>query len=188
MQPDDDMALRGLVCSLLQHLEPDPAREGLRDTPARVARAWRHWLGGYEVDVAALLTTFRDGCERYNEMVLVRDIPFYSHCEHHMAPFFGRATIGYIPRDRIVGLSKLNRVVDAFSRRLQVQERLTTQIAEALQEHLNPRGVGVILTARHLCMESRGVRQQGHSTTTSRLLGIINEERARAEFLNLARS
>ena len=135
-----------------------------------------------------MLKTFEDGAEGCDEMVVVKDIPFYTHCEHHMAPFFGTATIAYIPDGRIVGLSKLSRVLDVFARRLQVQERLTTQVADALMEHLKPRGAGVVVRARHLCMESRGVCKQGHHTRTSALRGIFKEDSAvRAEFLSLDR-
>ena len=172
---------------MLQFVGEDANREGLLETPTRVAKAWRHWCSGYNADVAALLKTFEDGSEGCNEMVLVRDIPVYSHCEHHLAAIFGKATVGYIPNGKIVGLSKLNRVVDAFARRLQVQERLTNQIADALHKHLEPKGVGVIITARHMCMESRGVCQQGHDTVTSALRGVMLEGTPRAEFLALAR-
>lgn len=166
----------------------DPKRSGLHATPHRVARAWEHWAGGYDVDIPQLLTTFEDGGENYDQAVSVVDIPFYSHCEHHLAPFFGTATISYIPNGRIVGLSKLSRVLDAYSRRLQVQERITNQVAEALNEHLKPLGVGVRLKARHLCMESRGVRQQGHFTVSTALRGAMaREPSAKAEFLALAR-
>jgi len=121
-------------------------------------------------------------------MVIVKDIPFYTHCEHHMAPFFGTATVAYIPNGRIVGLSKISRIVDMFARRLQVQERLTNQIADALAENLLPKGVGVVIKARHLCMESRGICQQGHHTITSALRGVLKEdEKARAEFMSLAK-
>lgn len=162
-------------------------REGLRDTPSRAAIAWGHWLGGYDIDPKALLKTFEDGAEGYDEMVLVKDIPFYSLCEHHLSPFFGRITIGYLPQGKVIGLSKLNRVVDAFARRLQVQERLTVDVAQCIMNELRPHGVGVMIRARHLCMESRGVCQQGHSTTTQCLLGSFREEQdVRAEFLTLA--
>lgn len=175
---------RRAVAALLESIGEDPSREGLQETPARVAKAWAEWTSGYEVDIAKLLKVFRDGGETYNEMVLVRDLPFYSHCEHHMAPFFGTADIAYIPDGKIVGLSKLSRLLDAFARRLQVQERLTGQIADALMEHLQPKGVGVSIRARHMCMESRGVRQQGHHTVTNALRGLIHEDaKARAEFL-----
>lgn len=165
----------------------DPDREGLAETPARVVKAWKFWTSGYHVDVAKLLKTFEDGAEHYDEMVMVKDIPIYSKCEHHLADIFGTATIAYIPNGRVVGLSKLSRVVDAFARRLQVQERLTTQIADALDLHLQPIAVGVIIKARHLCMESRGVCQQGHHTVTSALRGVFKTDpTARAEFLRLA--
>lgn len=160
-------------------------RPGTKDTPIRVAKAWRHWTAGYDKDVAELLTTFEDGAEAYDEMVAVVDIPFYSHCEHHLAPFFGTATIAYIPNGRIVGLSKLSRLLDAYARRLQVQERLTQQVATALMEHLKPLGAGCTIRARHLCMESRGVMQQGHHTVTTSLLGKFRDPAVRAEFLAL---
>ena len=164
-------------------------REGIKDTPERAAKAWQHYLGGYDVDATSILKSFEDGKEGYDEIILVKDIPFYSLCEHHLAPFFGRATIGYIPKDRIVGLSKINRLVDIYARRLQVQERLTVQIANTLWQGLEPIGVGVLIRARHMCMESRGVRQQGHTTTTQCLLGVMrNEHDARAEFISLAKS
>jgi GTP cyclohydrolase I len=171
----------------LQFVGEDTTREGLAETPTRVAKAWQFWCKGYNENPADILKVFEDGAKDVDELVLVRDIPFYTHCEHHMAPFFGRATVGYIPDGRIIGLSKINRLVDCFARRLQVQERLTTQIADALMDHLKPRGVGVILNARHLCMESRGVCQQGHSTTTSALRGILLEGEPRKEFLHLAK-
>lgn len=162
-------------------------REGLQETPDRVAKAWEFWTSGYSKDVGAILKTFEDGAEGVDEMVVVKDIPFYSHCEHHMAPIFGTATIGYLPSKRIVGLSKLSRVLEVFARRLQVQERLTCQVADALMEHLEPIGVGVVIKARHMCMESRGVCQQGHHTITSALRGVFKSEpETRAEFLRLA--
>lgn len=164
-------------------------REGLSDTPKRVAKAFKHWFGGYDADISAILATqFQDGGEGYDEMVIVKDIPFYSKCEHHMADIFGTVTIAYIPNGRVVGLSKLSRCVDAFARRLQVQERLTKQIADALVTHLDPLGVGVLVKARHMCMESRGICQQGHHTITSALRGVLKSEAdARAEFMALAR-
>lgn len=176
---------------LLKLIEPgneDALREGLRDTPHRVAKAFTHWFGGYDANVAEILSTqFQDGGEGYDEMVIVKDIPFYSKCEHHMADIFGTATVAYIPNGKVVGLSKISRVVDAFARRLQVQERLTKQIADALVEHLNPKGVGVVVKARHMCMESRGICQQGHFTITSALRGVLKtESAARAEFMALA--
>jgi GTP cyclohydrolase I len=161
----------------------------LQETPARVVKAWQEWTSGYDVDIAALMKVFEDGAEGYDEMVIVKDIPIYSKCEHHLADIFGTATIAYIPNGKVVGLSKLSRVADAFARRLQVQERLTGQIADALVEHLNPLGVGVIIKARHMCMESRGLCQQGHYTITSALRGVLKTEpAARAEFMLLANS
>lgn len=166
----------------------DPKREGLAETPKRVVKAWKEWTAGYLQDPDKLLVSFKDGGECYDEMVVVKDLPFYSHCEHHLAPFFGTATIAYIPNRRIVGLSKLGRVLHVFARRLQVQERLTYQIADCLLRGLMPRGVGVMIKARHLCMESRGLCAQGHHTVTSALRGeFMNDPKVRAEFLNLAR-
>lgn len=155
----------------------DDLREGLVETPDRVAKAYATWFGGYSVDIASLFKTFEDGGENCDEMVIVRDIPVYSHCEHHMAPIIGRAVVGYVPNGRIVGLSKLSRVVDAFARRLQVQERLTNQIADAIVEHLNPKAVCVYIDAKHMCMESRGVKQVcGSSTITKAFRGATELE------------
>ncbi|UIU26925.1 queuosine biosynthesis protein [Escherichia phage vB_EcoS_SA80RD] len=151
-------------------------RPGLAETPDRVAKAYATWFSGYDVDIAGLFKTFEDGAENTNEMVIVRDIPVYSHCEHHMAPIIGHAVVGYVPNGKIVGLSKLSRVVDAFSRRLQVQERLTNQIADAIQEHLNPKAVCVYIDAKHMCMESRGVKQVcGSSTITKAFRGETDQ-------------
>jgi GTP cyclohydrolase I len=185
---DADGGIEDNVRRLIQFAGDDPTRGGLLETPARVAAAWRFWCSGYERDPVEVLKTFEDGAEGCDEMVVVKDIPFYTHCEHHLTPFFGTATIGYLPNGKVAGLSKLSRVLDVFARRLQVQERLTTQVADALVEGLEPKGVGVVLKARHLCMESRGVCQQGHHTVTSALRGVFKEEAsARAEFLALAR-
>ena len=175
------------VHKLLSYVGENPNRGGLEETPKRVLKAWKDWTSGYGVDPASVLKTFEDGAESYDQMIVVKDIPFYSHCEHHMAPFFGTATIAYIPNGKIVGLSKLSRLLDVFARRLQVQERLTSQIADALMEHLKPLGCGVVIQARHMCMESRGVCKQGHHTVTSSLKGVIREQpETRAEFLSLA--
>jgi GTP cyclohydrolase I len=164
----------------------DADRPGLAETPMRVVSAWAEWTAGYTQDPAGLLKTFEDGAEGVDEMVAVVDIPFYSHCEHHLAPFFGTATIAYIPQGRVVGLSKLSRLLDVFAKRLQVQERLTNQVVDALMEHLAPRGAACTVKARHLCMESRGVRQQGHHTVTTALRGVFKEQpETRAEFLSL---
>jgi len=176
-----------IIADLLFDIIGEQPREGLQDTPKRVVKAWKHLSSGYNVDIASLLKVFEDGAEKYDEMVIVKDIPIYSFCEHHILPIFGTATIAYIPDGKVVGLSKLSRVADAFSRRLQVQERLTTQIADALNDHLSPKGVGVIIRARHMCMEMRGVCQQGHHTITSALRGCIKDEPcARSEFMKLA--
>jgi len=172
----------------LESLGENPDRPGLRETPARMSRAWKHWTSGYQQDPAELLKTFEDGAEQYNEMIVVRNIPVYSHCEHHLAPFFGKATIGYMPNGKIVGLSKLTRLVDCFAKRLQVQERLTIQIANSLMEQLEPKAVGVVIRCRHLCMESRGIRTPGEETVTSAMLGELQPNLAmRTEFLALAR-
>jgi len=177
-----------LVRGLLKVAGENFDREGLLETPARVIKAWKEWTSGYAVDVPGLLKVFEDGADGYDEMVIVKDIPVYSKCEHHLADIFGTCTIAYIPNGKIVGLSKLSRVVDAFARRLQVQERLTGQIADAINDNLNPKGVGVIIKARHMCMESRGVRQQGHYTITSALRGdMLDDPGTRAEFIMLAR-
>lgn len=173
---------------MIAYIEGDFHREGVKATPERVLKAWEeYWGAGYGPHPP--ITTFSDGGEGYNEMVIVKDIPVYSHCEHHLAPFFGSATIGYIPTSRILGLSKLTRIVNHFARRLQVQERLTVQIGRDIKELLKPEGVGVVLHCRHLCMESRGVERQGEMTVTSWLYGALKEEdSARAEFLSLARN
>ena len=171
---------------LLQYVGEDPERGGLVETPKRFLKAWKFYTSGYGKDAKEILKTFEDGADKYDEMVLVKDIPFYSQCEHHLAPFFGTAHIAYIPDGKIVGLSKFSRLIDMYARRLQVQERLTSQIAEAIQTHLEPKGVAVVLNARHMCMESRGVCQQGHSTTTSAMHGAFKDEHeTRMEFLEL---
>lgn len=165
----------------------DPKREGLLETPSRWRKAWECWGAGYNQNPEDIIKTFEDGAEKYDEFVIMNDIPFYSHCEHHIAPFFGRASVGYIANGKVIGLSKLNRLVEVFSRRLQTQERITQQIANCLFDNLNPKGVGVILKARHLCVESRGIAHQGSVTTTSCLLGACREDNAvRQEFLKLA--
>ena len=173
---------------LLTSLGENPDRPGLVETPARVSKAWQHWTSGYDQDPVEVLKAFEDGAEEYNELIVVRNIPVYSHCEHHLAPFFGKATVGYLPSGKIVGLSKLTRLVDIFSKRLQVQERLTIQIATALMEVLEPKAVGVVIKCRHLCMESRGIRAIGEETITSAMLGELQPNLGlRTEFLALAR-
>lgn len=182
------LADQDIPLALLRMIGEDPEREGLRETPARFVTAWREWAAGYGQDPEAVLKAFGDGADKVDELVLVRDIPVYSHCEHHLAPFFGHAHVAYIPNGRIVGLSKIPRLVQVFMRRLQVQERLTQQIAHAIQKGLQPAGVGVVLECRHLCMESRGVRVPGTTTTTSCLLGALKADpAARAEFMRLVR-
>lgn len=177
-----------LVRHMLRQVEMEPGqlRPGLVETPDRVAKAWEEWGSGYDMDPSKILKTFEDGAENYDEMVIVSDIPFYSHCEHHMAPFFGTASIAYIPEKEIVGLSKLGRILECFSRRLQVQERITQQVTNALMEHLKPKGAGCIIKARHLCMESRGLRKAGALTTTSSLEGVFREKDVRMEFIMLS--
>jgi len=175
-----------IVVRLLQFIGEDPTRGGLLETPKRVLKAWQNWSVGYTQSPEDVLKVFEDGAEKVDEMVIVKEIPVYSHCEHHLAPFFGVAHVAYIPNGKIVGLSKLSRLVDIFAKRLQVQERLTTQIADAIEQHLNPLGVGVVIECRHLCMESRGIQRQGASTITSALRGALKEEHdTRAEFMQL---
>jgi GTP cyclohydrolase I len=177
------------VRGMLQNLVEDSGREGLAETPARVAKAWAHWTSGYNVDIPKLLKCFADGAEGCDQMVVRKDIPIYSHCEHHLAAIIGKCTIAYIPSGKVLGLSKLDRLADAFARRLQVQERLTNQIADALMDNLEPQGVGVWITARHLCVESRGVQHVNSETITTALRGCIrDQDSARAEFLALART
>lgn len=190
LAPPKQERLASLVSELLRELGEDPDREGLRETPTRVARAWCEWTDGYSMDPAEILKTFVDGAppNTAGEMVVVGPIPFSSRCEHHLAEISGEAHVGYIPNGRVVGLSKLARLVDVFARRLQVQERMTNQIADALVEHLAPMGAGVLVRATHGCMSSRGVRLQGVYTTTSALRGaMLYNEAARSEFLGLCR-
>lgn len=172
------------VRTLLRWAGDDPAREGLRDTPARVVRAYRDWYSGYAEDPAAYLHRTFEEVDGYDEMVVLRGIQFESHCEHHMAPIIGRAHVGYLPDRKIVGISKLARVVDGFARRFQVQETLTAQIAKCIQDTLQPLGVGVVIDASHQCMTTRGVHKRGVSMVTSQMLGSFREDaRTRAEFL-----
>ncbi len=172
------------VRGILLALGEDAEREGIKKTPERVEKALKYLTSGYEKDIEEI---FKGAMftEKYNEMVVVKDIEFYSLCEHHLLPFFGKCHIGYIPNQRVVGLSKLPRIVEVFSRRLQMQERLTVQIAEALQTHLDPMGVGVVMDAKHLCMLMRGVEKQNSRAVTSSLLGVFNAARTREEFFRL---
>lgn len=174
------------IRTLIRWAGDDPAREGLRDTPKRVARAWKEYCLGYGEDPAAHLSRVFEEVGGYDELVLLKDIPFQSHCEHHMAPIIGKASIAYMPTNRVVGISKLARVLHAFSRRLQVQERLTAEVAKCIHDHLKPQGVAVVIEAAHSCMTARGVRTPGVSMVTSKLLGcFLDDERSRSEVLRL---
>lgn len=176
-----------LIRKILVEVGEDPAREGLLRTPERVARAYEFLTSGYHQDAAQVLqgALFE---EKYDEMVIVKDIEVFSLCEHHMLPFFGKVHVAYIPNGKVIGLSKIPRLVDVFARRLQVQERLTVQIAEAIQEAIHPVGVGVVIEARHLCMMMRGVEKQHSATVTSAMLGAFRDEApTRKEFLSLMR-
>lgn len=182
-----DPEFEGLITQVLLRLGEDPRREGLARTPLRVAKALDFLTGGYHETVEEVLNEalFEDCCD---EMVIVRDIEFYSMCEHHMLPFFGKAAIGYLPNGKIIGLSKVARVLDIFARRLQVQERLTNQVADALMDALQPHGLGVVLEASHLCMMMRGVQKQNSSTITSALRGSFRTStKTRDEFMELLR-
>ena len=172
------------VRTLIRWAGEDPDREGLAGTPARAARAYAEWFEGYGKNSVAILQRTFEEVGGYDDIVILRDIPFESFCEHHLAAIRGTVHVGYLPRDRVVGISKISRVVDAFARRLQVQERLTAQIADAIDEVLAPRGVGVVVKATHACMSTRGVRKHGVSMVTSRMLGVFRDDpAARQEFL-----
>ena len=174
------------IRTLIRWSGDDPEREGLRDTPKRVARAWKEYCQGYLTDPADYLSRTFEEVGGYDEIVLLRDIPFQSHCEHHMAPIIGKAHIAYLPTDRVVGISKLARVLHGFARRLQVQERLTAEVADCVWQHLKPQGVAVVIEASHACMSARGVRTTGVSMTTSRMMGVFrDDERSRKEVLSL---
>ena len=177
-----EIIVKPRIRSLLLAIGEDPDREGLRDTPKRVAKSYLEIYGGYKVDVDSVLTTFKN--EGYNEMVTLKDIEFYSTCEHHLLPFTGKAHISYIPDKEIVGLSKLARVLDIYAKRLQVQERLTTQVADILNDKLKPKGVAVMLEAKHYCMLCRGVKKQNSVMVTTALKGVYEKPEVRAEFLN----
>lgn len=182
------MRIRDHVRSILKAVGEDPRREGLLKTPERVEKAYAELTSGYDADIDAMINNALFE-ETYNEMVIVRDITFYSLCEHHLLPFFGKAHIAYLPHRKIVGLSKLPKLVDIFARRLQVQERMTTQIAYTLNEKLQPQGVGVVLEARHLCMEMRGAESILSPTVTSTMLGTFQQDaRTRKEFLDLIKT
>ena len=183
----DHKKLQEITKLLLSEIGEDPTREGLINTPERVAKAWDFFSQGYRANVEEIVNgaIFEEDC---SEMVVVRDIEFFSMCEHHMIPFFGRCHVGYLPNKKIIGLSKIPRIVDAFSQRLQVQERMTSQIAETLMDILDPIGVGVVMEGRHLCMQMRGVEKQNSFATTSSMLGQFRESlETRSEFLSIIR-
>jgi GTP cyclohydrolase I len=181
--PDD---VADAIRTLIRWTGDDPTREGLVDTPLRVARAWREYCAGYAEDPAHHLSRTFEEVGGYDEIVLLKGIPFQSHCEHHMAPILGTASIAYLPKDRVVGISKLARVLHGYARRLQVQERLTAEVADAIWNGLHPLGVAVVIEASHGCMTSRGVRTPGVAMTTSRMMGVFrDDERSRREVLAL---
>ena len=174
------------IHTLLLWAGDDPRREGLADTPQRVASAYEDWFSGYKQDPVRYLRRTFEEVEGYDEMIVLRDIAFESHCEHHMAPIIGKAHVGYLPRNKIVGISKLARVVDAFARRFQVQEKMTAQIANCIQDGLKPNGVGVVIEAVHQCMTTRGIHKSEVSMVTSQMLGSFRKDaRTRAEFLRM---
>jgi GTP cyclohydrolase IA len=174
------------IRTLLRWAGDDPEREGLLDTPARVGRAWREYCAGYADDPASHLARIFEEVGGYDEVVLLKDIPFQSHCEHHMAPIIGKAAIAYLPQNHVVGISKLARVLHGYARRLQVQERLTAEVANCIWNGLHPRGVAVVIEANHSCMTARGVRTPGVAMITSRMMGVFLEDlRSREEVLKL---
>jgi len=181
--PDE---VQDAIRTLIRWSGDDPEREGLRDTPKRVARAWREYCQGYADDPGIHLSRVFEEVGGYDEVVLLKDIPFQSHCEHHMAPIIGKAAIAYLPRDRVVGISKLARVLHGYARRLQIQERLTAEVAECIWKNLNPIGVAVVIEAQHGCMTGRGVRTPGVGMITSRLMGcFLDDQSSRKEVLGL---
>lgn len=195
IDPDDDdvsgklpvpVEVQDAIRTLIAWAGDDPTREGLLDTPKRVGRAWKEYCQGYLEDPASHLARQFEEVGGYNELVLLKDIPFQSHCEHHMAPITGKASIAYMPRDKVVGISKLARVLHAYARRLQIQERLTAEVAQCIWDNLNPHGVAVVIEAQHGCMTGRGVRTPGVGMITSRLLGcFLDDHRSREEVLGL---
>jgi GTP cyclohydrolase IA len=179
-------AVEQAIRTLIRWAGDDPGREGLVDTPGRVARAWREYFRGYDEDPAHHLERTFAEVGGYDEIVLLKDIPFQSHCEHHMAPILGHAHIAYLPQERVVGISKLARVLHGFARRLQVQERLTAEVADCIWNQLKPLGVAVVIEASHACMSARGVNTPGVSMTTSRMMGVFrDDEKSRQEVLRL---
>lgn len=184
----DQSKVQKIVTDLLLEMGEDPKREGLINTPKRVAKSYEFLTSGYNMDIKKVMNEAMFE-EKYDEMVIVKNIDFYSLCEHHMLPFYGKVHIAYLPNGKILGLSKFPRLVDVFARRLQVQERMTQQIADTIMEYLNPQGVGVVTEAYHMCMMMRGVEKQNSSATSSAMHGIFREDtRTRSEFLNLIRT
>ena len=184
--PDSPEAARAAVRTQLRWAGEDPDRDGLRDTPKRVVEAYRDWFSGYATDPAEYLRRTFEEVAGYDELIVLRDIEFESHCEHHMAPIIGRAHVGYLPTSKVVGISKLARVVEAYARRFQVQEKLTAQIADCIERVLRPRGVGVVIEAAHQCMTTRGVHKTGVTMVTSRMLGAFRDDATtRREFLSI---
>src|SRR4051794_37537044 len=191
MKPTTDLTLTNasyadLLRQMLVRLREDPSRDGLQRTPERVQRAMQFLTKGYQEDPDTLLNSALFDVT-YDEMVIVKDVEMFSLCEHHMLPFFGKVHVAYIPKGKVVGLSKIARLVEVFSRRLQVQERMTRQIADAIQDAIAPQGVGVVIEARHLCMMMRGIEKQNSSTVTSAMIGCFREKETRSEFLSLVR-
>jgi GTP cyclohydrolase I len=184
-RPSRDEAERA-IRTLLRWAGDDPSREGLRDTPARVAKAYEEWFSGYDVDPEEFLQRTFEEVEGYDDMIVLKDIRFESHCEHHLAPIIGRAHVGYLPTSKVVGISKLARVVEAFARRLQVQEKMNAQIAHCIQKVLEPKGVAVVIEATHQCMTTRGVHKTGVTMVTSAMYGAFREnDVTRREFLSV---
>lgn len=184
----NDTSAQDTVIRMMQAIGEDVTRQGLQETPKRVVKAWEEWFKGYHMKAEDLMKTFKDGAEKVDEMVLLTEIPVFSHCEHHITPFIGVAHVAYIPNGKIVGLSKIVKVVEMFSRRLQVQERLTNQIADCIVEHLDPLGVAVVIKAKHFCMATRGVKSPNVDTTTSAVRGVFKDKpEVRAEFFSLLR-
>ncbi|MFA5820883.1 MAG: GTP cyclohydrolase I FolE [Candidatus Gracilibacteria bacterium] len=180
----DQKKIEKLVRELIKEIGENPDREGLKDTPHRVAKSYEKLFGGYQREARKFITEFDK--ENYDEMIICKNIDFYSTCEHHLLPFFGKISIGYIPRKKIVGISKLPRIVEIFARRLQNQERFTSQIADTLSKLLNPKGVGIVIEAQHLCMLARGVEKQNSTMTTSAFRGLfLKNSKTRSEFLKL---
>ena len=177
--------LKKLTLSLLEEIGEDPDREGLLKTPSRVAKSWKYFSQGYDQNLEDIVNKAIFN-ESSKDMVVVRDVEFFSLCEHHLLPFFGKAHVGYIPNGKVIGLSKIPRIIDMYARRLQVQERLTHQIADAVQDVLKPNGVAIVMEGRHMCMQMRGVQKQNSVTTTSAFTGVfMNETKTREEFINL---